>query len=205
MSRWVAPGIGVLAAVWLLLIATAPFLWTPLAALLYAGASLICHQLPERSFHLDGAQLPVCGRCFGLYAGGTLGSLGGVLAFGGRNRVRLKADTTKADTTKADTTKAVTTGAATACAGAGQAGATKVPGTRSRMWLMTGVAAVPTAMTVVGEWLLGWSLSNAVRAFAAVPFGCAVAIVVMNAVATLHYDSCAPPRPIGSNQSPTST
>ena len=35
----------------------------------YAIGSLICHQLPERSFHLWGAQLPVCARCTGIYAG----------------------------------------------------------------------------------------------------------------------------------------
>ncbi|HSR49876.1 MAG TPA: DUF2085 domain-containing protein [Acidobacteriota bacterium] len=36
----------------------------------------ICHQIPERSFHLDGHQLPVCHRCLGIY----LGFLGGALA-----------------------------------------------------------------------------------------------------------------------------
>ena len=197
MSRWVAPGIGALAALWLTLIVTAPFLWTPLAAVLYAGASLICHQLPGRSFHLDGAQLPVCARCFGLYSGGALGSLAGVLAFG-RRRVRLKADTTQADATHADATQADTMRARPEVT-------RRVLGTRGGMWLITAVAAVPTAITVVGEWGLGWTMSNAVRAIAAVPFGCTVALVVVNAVATLHYDSCAPPRPIGSSQSTTST
>jgi uncharacterized membrane protein len=45
------------------------------AAMLYAVGSLICHQLPDRSFHLAGAQLPVCARCLGLYAGGAAGAL----------------------------------------------------------------------------------------------------------------------------------
>lgn len=44
------------------------------AAVLYALGSLICHQLPERSFHLAGAQLPVCARCLGLYVGGAVGA-----------------------------------------------------------------------------------------------------------------------------------
>lgn len=46
-----------------------------MAAILYAAGGLVCHQLPERSFHLLGAQLPVCARCLGLYLGGALGAL----------------------------------------------------------------------------------------------------------------------------------
>jgi uncharacterized membrane protein len=37
----------------------------------------ICHQLPDRSFHLMGHQLGVCSRCFGVY----FGLLAGVLAY----------------------------------------------------------------------------------------------------------------------------
>jgi uncharacterized membrane protein len=46
-----------------------------LAAVMYVAGSLICHQRPERSFHVGAAQLPVCARCLGLYAGGALGVL----------------------------------------------------------------------------------------------------------------------------------
>jgi uncharacterized membrane protein len=45
------------------------------AALVYQGAGLICHQRPERSFHLNGAQLPVCARCTGLYVSGAAAAL----------------------------------------------------------------------------------------------------------------------------------
>src|SRR6185295_1848536 len=64
--------------VWALLLALVPFLagrphaTTIGAALIlavYAVGSVICHQLPERSFHLWAAQLPVCARCTGIYAG----------------------------------------------------------------------------------------------------------------------------------------
>ena len=44
-------------------------------AFLYASGSVICHQLPERSFFLDGRQLPVCARCTGLYLSGAAGAL----------------------------------------------------------------------------------------------------------------------------------
>ncbi len=45
------------------------------ATVLYAAGAFICHQRPERSFHLDGAQLPVCARCLGIYAGAAAGSV----------------------------------------------------------------------------------------------------------------------------------
>ncbi len=42
------------------------------ALVLYAAGSLICHQRPERSFHLLGTQMPVCARCTGIYAGAAI-------------------------------------------------------------------------------------------------------------------------------------
>lgn len=42
------------------------------ALAVYAVGGLVCHQLPERSFHLWAAQLPVCARCTGLYLGAAL-------------------------------------------------------------------------------------------------------------------------------------
>ena len=47
-----------------------------LAALaVYAAGSIICHQLPARSFHLWSAQMPVCARCTGIYAGAAIAAL----------------------------------------------------------------------------------------------------------------------------------
>jgi predicted membrane protein DUF2085 len=45
------------------------------ALVMYAAGSLICHQRPERSFHLLGAQMPVCARCAGIYAGAAVAAL----------------------------------------------------------------------------------------------------------------------------------
>ena len=42
-----------------------------LARLIYDPFGLICHQLPERSFHLFGYEMAYCERCFAIY-GGTL-------------------------------------------------------------------------------------------------------------------------------------
>jgi uncharacterized membrane protein len=66
-----------IAVTWLVLLATAPTaaLGAPLSALTYAFGSLVCHQRPDRSFHLAAAQVPVCARCFGLYLGAAAGAL----------------------------------------------------------------------------------------------------------------------------------
>jgi uncharacterized membrane protein len=61
------------AAVWLALLILGPILPVPLAAMLYALGARICHQRPERSFHLFAAQLPVCARCVGIYSGAAAG------------------------------------------------------------------------------------------------------------------------------------
>ena len=41
----------------------------------YGIGSVICHQLPERSFHLWAAQMPVCARCTGIYFGAVVGAM----------------------------------------------------------------------------------------------------------------------------------
>jgi uncharacterized membrane protein len=45
-----------------------------LIAGVYTLGSLVCHQLPERSYHLWTAQMPVCARCAGIYFGGVVGA-----------------------------------------------------------------------------------------------------------------------------------
>jgi uncharacterized membrane protein len=77
VSRPVALLVLLLIAVsWSAAIAAAPRPLAPtMSALTYAAGSFICHQRPERSFHHQGAQYPVCARCLGLYTG----AVGGVL------------------------------------------------------------------------------------------------------------------------------
>ena len=153
--------IALTALVWLALLLAAPVLPPVFAAALYAVGSQICHQRPDRSFHLLGAQLPVCARCLGIYAGAALGSL---FALNARSRALLAA----------------------------------VP---LRPMLVAG--AIPTAVTVAAEWSGMWAGSNDWRAAAGLPLGCVTALVVAQAVATLHYGGCARRRPIGSNRPPT--
>lgn len=68
------------ATIWALVIVATPLVaargWLPWGVLfVYQLGALICHQRPERSFHLAGVQMPVCARCFGLYAAGAAGLL----------------------------------------------------------------------------------------------------------------------------------
>lgn len=44
-----------------------------ISAAVYLVGSLVCHQRPDRSFHVAGGQLPVCARCTGLYLGAAIG------------------------------------------------------------------------------------------------------------------------------------
>lgn len=69
-----APTFALAAAVWVLAVLAAPWLPAAVAAIAYAIGSLVCHQIPERSFHLAGVQLPVCARCSGIYAGAAIGA-----------------------------------------------------------------------------------------------------------------------------------
>jgi len=45
------------------------------AAAIYKAFSFVCHQIPERSFHLAGYRFAVCSRCTGLYAGFAVAAL----------------------------------------------------------------------------------------------------------------------------------
>jgi uncharacterized membrane protein len=129
-----------------------------LLAFVFAAGSVICHQLPERSFFLDGWQLPVCARCTGLYLSGAAGLAAWLAvkllrgwrppAFAPRN----------------------TSGGATA---------------RQARWAMglLLIAAMPTAVSYLTGVLGVWDGSNLTRAVLAVPLG-VVAGAVVAAVGT---------------------
>ena len=51
-----------------------------LAAAVYGIGSVLCHQRPERSFHMWSVQLPVCARCTGIYLGAAAAALAAMAA-----------------------------------------------------------------------------------------------------------------------------
>ena len=157
------------AVAWLAWLIVAPILPVPLAAITYALGSFICHQRPERSFHLGVAQLPVCARCIGIYTGVALAGL----VYAGRTFIRPEA---REGSPYDDGTDG---------------------GRRTLIarWPLV-LSTMPTVMSVVVEWAGVWQPSNIVRAGAGVPLGVGLSLVVIGALTTLHYDECAPRRPI---------
>lgn len=112
-----------------------------IAALVRLAGARVCHQRPERSFHLYGRSLPVCGRCTGLYVAGAVGLL--LVGIGRQPRV------------------APTSAGMPAWWPAGidrRAGALVA-------------AAVPTALTWGLEWAGVWQPGTLMRAIAALPLG----------------------------------
>jgi len=49
--------------------------FTNLSSTLYTFFGFICHQIPARSFYIDGEPFGVCSRCFGVYFGLVFGYL----------------------------------------------------------------------------------------------------------------------------------
>jgi uncharacterized membrane protein len=82
VSRLLAAALTLAAVLWAATILAVPLLADAapaFSATVYAGSSRICHQRPDRSFHLAGLPTPVCARCAGLYFAGALGALLGWL------------------------------------------------------------------------------------------------------------------------------
>jgi uncharacterized membrane protein len=147
----------VLTTAWIACLVAAPVLPAWAGAIFYGLGSLICHQIPERSFYLAGFQLPVCARCLGIYVGAAAGAAL-VLMRSWREGSQLPV--------------------------APQTGR-----------LLVVAAAAPNVLTIALEAAGAWYPSNRVRALAGFPLGVVIAFVVVNALATLHYGECAPPRP----------
>jgi hypothetical protein len=61
---------------------------TGLLVAVYAIGGAICHQLPERSYRLWTAQMPVCARCAGIYVGAAVAAIQAIGARGLQPRGR---------------------------------------------------------------------------------------------------------------------
>ena len=146
--------------VWAVLLIAAPWLASrahasQASSLLILGVygigSLVCHQLPERSYQLWTAQMPVCARCAGIYFGAVLGGLGarGVQPSVGRSPERVALRNARLALWSPRTLLAVT--------------------------------VAPTVATLVYEWTTGAMPSHAIRAAAGAAIGGAVAWLVVAA------------------------
>ncbi len=64
---------------WIILIVFPPiakeFGLNRVSTIIYTFFSVLCHQMPERSFHIFDHQFAVCSRCFGVYFGLVFGFL----------------------------------------------------------------------------------------------------------------------------------
>jgi uncharacterized membrane protein len=88
--RWGGAATATLLCSLLLAVALAPALVPPQWRMLpMAAFHTLCHQLPDRSPHLDGVQLAACWRCTGFFAGLIVGAL--LLPLTGRLDARLNA------------------------------------------------------------------------------------------------------------------
>jgi hypothetical protein len=115
----------------------------------YLSGSVLCHQLPARSFFLWGSQMPVCARCTGIYAGAAVTAIiATVHTF--RTRRGGPVCPPRADTWVGHYDK------------------------RTALVL----AALPTILTLVYEWTTGQTPANWIRAAAGVPIGVVVAWIV---------------------------
>jgi uncharacterized membrane protein len=68
---WLVSVVVVLSVIFLILVApvAAASGHGEIATGIYGGFATLCHQLPERSYFIDGHQLAVCSRCTGVYGG----------------------------------------------------------------------------------------------------------------------------------------
>ena len=141
----------------------------------YLAGSVLCHQLPARSFFLWGVQMPVCARCTGIYAGAAVAAL---VAIGAR---RLRAEGASAclaearvDVERAEVGRLQPSGRRSPEGFALHPARGALHRARSAMF----VAVVPTAATLVYEWTTGQTPANWIRAAAGVPIGIVVAWIV---------------------------
>ena len=148
------------ALAWAVLLVAVPFLAsrsratsfaTGIVVAVYTIGSFVCHQLPERSWRLWTAQMPVCARCTGIYFGAAIAALiAAVLR--SPNRLALLSHSMARE-----------------------------PFRRATARVALALAALPSLATLVYEWTTGVMPSNALRFAAGIPIGVVVAWLVVSA------------------------
>jgi uncharacterized membrane protein len=118
---------------------------------------LVCHQLPERSYRLWGAQMPVCARCAGIYFGAAVAALAAAT-----RRVRSSESAARRRQPVVGVARSLQT---------------SVRAVR----LAAAASVVPTAATLIYEWTTGDTPSNTLRFAAGIPIGVVVGWLVVSA------------------------
>jgi hypothetical protein len=166
LAAWPA-ALGVASVIWLVAIFAAPYAarraapGSPAAVLAvgtYLVGSVICHQQARRSFHLEGVQLPVCARCTGIYLAAPFGVL---FVFFRRGSAP------DAGSRHSPATRLAPFGSRARRARPG--GGERFDAARWRTALL--LAALPTAVTVVMEWVSGTMIPGPIRFAAGLPIG----------------------------------
>jgi uncharacterized membrane protein len=161
-TRWLRRAFSGGAIAWTAALPTATFIATRhepttvgylFAFLVYAVGSVVCHQLPERSFHVWGRQMPVCARCTGIYVGAAIAVVVALIAVRPTSRAVSASHVGGRDSML------------------------------YRPLLVFIVAALPTAATLVYEWTTGITPANWVRAAAGLAIGGAGAWLVARGLA----------------------
>ena len=150
----------------------------------YAIGSAVCHQLPERSFHLWRAQMPVCARCTGIYFGAVIGATAGALV---RRAEALR-----------HTRGSVPQGVRHAAQDHVATALTSIVAQGfSPAWVRAAlsIAVAPSLATVAFEWTTGIMPSHAIRAASGLVIGIVVAWLVVAAAAGHECDGDGGHRP----------
>ncbi len=158
---------------------------TAFVVAVYGIGSLICHQLPERSYRLWTAQMPVCARCAGIYFGAAIAAIALTAAPLKRRPTDDDAAPLKRRSTYDDTAPLKPRPPYVGHRFSGANANT------SRDTLI--IAALPTLLTLVYEWTTGRAPANWIRFAAGAPIGVAVAWLVIRHA---HGDRRAHPEPV---------
>lgn len=136
------------------------------ALAVYAVGAVVCHQLPARSFHLWGAQMPVCARCTGIYFGAAVApAIAWVRVKARRMTTRTSAPFAAATKPRAGTHRSVI----------------HAVFDRPVPQALAALAIAPAAATLVYEWTTGITPSNAVRFASGLWLGAILAALVVHA------------------------
>jgi len=127
----------------------------------YSAGAYVCHQLPDRSYRLWTAQMPVCARCAGIYLGAAASAVVGVIT--GARGLQPSVDVRSPERLALRLPERL---------------ALPASALRARAALL--LAALPSAATLVYEWSSGITPSNLVRFAAGIPIGVVVAWLIVS-------------------------